>query len=119
MKVNLFMIFLLCAVSAFAGVSSQWRGPERTGIYTEKNLLQQWPAEGPQLLWTAEGLGTGHSSAAVTDNIVYISTMIDGQGLIFAFDINGKQLWKKNYAKEWNESHPGTHSTPTIYDGRL
>ncbi len=27
---------------------AQWRGPERDGIYPDKGLLKQWPAEGPE-----------------------------------------------------------------------
>ena len=38
---------------------SQWRGPDRTGIYPEKNLLKEWPEEGPELIWTNEDLGFG------------------------------------------------------------
>jgi hypothetical protein len=29
----------------------QWRGPERNGISQERDLLKQWPKEGPKLLW--------------------------------------------------------------------
>ncbi|MFN3486986.1 MAG: polyvinylalcohol dehydrogenase, partial [Planctomycetota bacterium] len=37
----------------------QWRGPRRDGISGETGLLPRWPAEGPRLLWKAEGLGRG------------------------------------------------------------
>ena len=35
----------------------QWRGPNRDGIFNEKNLLDEWPAEGPELLWQYDSLG--------------------------------------------------------------
>ena len=36
-----------------------WRGPNRDGISPETGLLTEWPADGPPLLWTANGIGTG------------------------------------------------------------
>ena len=29
----------------------QFRGPQRSGVSSERGLLQQWPEEGPELLW--------------------------------------------------------------------
>ena len=45
----------------------QWRGPDRTGVSTETGLLAQWPAGGPPLLWTAQNLGGGYGSLAVSE----------------------------------------------------
>ncbi len=116
---NLFIFFLMCAGIVGADPASQWRGPARTGIYPAKELLQEWPSGGPQLLWSAEGLGEGHSSVAIANGVIYLSAMTEGEGYIFAFDKDGKQIWKKPYAKEWSTSYPGSRSTPTIHDGRL
>src|SRR5437764_5101769 len=38
----------------------QWQGVDRNAQSREKGLLQQWPKEGPKLLWTAEGLGENY-----------------------------------------------------------
>ena len=43
----------------------QWRGPERTGIYEETDLLDEWPENGPELLWQLEGLGGGYSTPSI------------------------------------------------------
>ena len=43
----------------------QWRGPNRDGVSTEKDLLDVWPEGGPRLLWKASGVGTGFSSVSV------------------------------------------------------
>jgi outer membrane protein assembly factor BamB len=40
------------------GYWPQWRGPDRSNISQEKGLLQQWPTDGPPLLWKAIGLGS-------------------------------------------------------------
>src|SRR5450759_676041 len=83
---------------------AQWRGPNRDGIYNETGLMKKWPDAGPKLLWHFDGLGDGHTSAAITANALYTSGMIDGKGYVFAFDLNGKLLWKKEYGTEWTEN---------------
>ena len=98
---------------------SDWRGPNRDGIFPEKNLLKQWPENGPEMLWSFEGLGFGHSSVAVANNKVYITGIQDttvSAGTIFTFDLNGKLLWKKNYGKDFSLNFHGTRSTPVIVD---
>jgi outer membrane protein assembly factor BamB len=98
---------------------SQWRGPDRTGIYNEKDLLSKWPDAGPQLLWSFSDLGQGHASAAVTNSGVFTTGMLDGKGYVFAFDLKGNLRWKKEYGIEWTESHYGVRSTPLVINDRL
>ena len=97
--------------------SSQWRGPNRDGIYPETNLLKSWTAEGPTLSWSYEGLGIGQGSAAVTKDRVFLTGIPDtlsSEGYLFSFDTKGKLLWKKNYGKDWVTIFPGARSTPTV-----
>ena len=54
--------FLNALLAVFSGITiataqSQWRGPNRDGIYPAMNLLKQWPADGPKMLWSFEGIG--------------------------------------------------------------
>lgn len=94
---------------------AQWRGPERNGIYPEKNLLTQWPEGGPKLLWKYDSLGFGYSSAVVTSNRVYTIGTIDSISYVFTFGTDGKILWKKKLGKEWMVNWPGIRATPIIY----
>jgi outer membrane protein assembly factor BamB len=105
--------------SLFAQEAVQWRGPNRDGIYTEKGLLKKWPDGGPKLLWHFDELGDGHTSAAVTSKAVFITGMVNGNGLVYSFDLKGKLLWKQEYGKEWAESHNGVRSTPLVIDDKL
>jgi len=98
---------------------AQWRGPNRDGIYPEQGLLKVWPENGPTLLWHFDGLGEGHSSAAVTSNHVYTAGITEGIGYLYCFDLTGKQLWKVPYGEEWTESWPGVRSTPLVYNGKV
>ncbi len=117
------IILLLSLTSLMAGLSSQeiaqWRGPNRDGIYKENGLLKKWPESGPKLLWHFDELGDGHASAAVTSNAIYTAGMINGVGYIFALDLNGKLLWKKEYGTEWTENWNGVRSTPLVYKDKL
>ncbi len=111
---NLFLvpfIALFCCFIPFQEIS-QWRGANRDGIYNETGLLKQWPENGPKLLWHFDELGDGHSSATVTSKAIFTAGTINGMGVIFSFDLNGKLLWKKEYGKEWTDSWPGVRSTP-------
>ncbi len=98
---------------------SDWRGPNRDGIFTEKNLLKQWPENGPELLWSFERLGFGHSSVAVANAKVYVTGVKDtivSAGTLYTFDLNGKLLWQKEYGKDFSLNFHGTRSTPVVVD---
>ncbi|HCY42181.1 MAG TPA: hypothetical protein DHV48_12640 [Prolixibacteraceae bacterium] len=99
---------------------SQWRGPNRDGIYPEKNLLKSWPESGPELLWTSEEIGIGYSAPVIAGNKLFINGEINQVAHVFAFDVNGKLLWKTPNGKEffgegYSANFPGARSAPTIY----
>ncbi|MBK8884279.1 MAG: PQQ-binding-like beta-propeller repeat protein [Bacteroidales bacterium] len=113
------LLISIIFVSASAQDVAQWRGPNRDGIYTETGLLKKWPDGGPKLLWHFDELGDGHTSAAVTATGIYTSGMVNGSGFVYAFDLSGKLLWKKEYGKEWAENWNGTRSTPLVIGDKL
>lgn len=116
----LFVVIILALFTQCknAPEQSQWRGPDRNGIYPEANLLKVWPETGPELLWKYEDLGIGYSSVSVTNKNIFTTGTIDSLTYVFSFDINGKLLWKKEYGKEWTDNFPGVRTTPLIYDGK-
>lgn len=121
MKIAFIGIVLLFLVAGFSVPKqfSQWRGPNRDGIYTESNLLKQWPANGPKMLWSFNGLGIGQGSVAVARGKVFVTGIPDtlkAEAFLFAFDTSGKLLWKKSYGKDWTGIFPGARSTPTVAD---
>jgi outer membrane protein assembly factor BamB len=111
-----FSAFLLAisACSADGNEPSQWRGPNRAGVYDERGLLDAWPEKGPELLWSFQGLGAGHSSAAIGHNRVYLNGMPDTTGVLYCLDLDGNLLWKKTYGTEWHVNYTGPRSTPVI-----
>ncbi|MHC5076500.1 MAG: outer membrane protein assembly factor BamB family protein, partial [Planctomycetota bacterium] len=118
---------VLCLdVSANAAVSSSsscdwphWHGPNRDAKSTETGLLTRWPKEGPELLWSTEGLGTGFSTVSIADGMIYTTGMIDKEGVLFAYDLDGNLKWKKVYGPEWATETPGVRCTPTVNEGNI
>lgn len=111
-------ILILIVLNINAQDNSTWRGPQRDGIYPDKNLLTKWPENGLNLIWKYDGLGVGYTSAAVTKDKVFITGTTDSTSYLFAFNHQGELFWKKELGKEWVFNFPGVRSTPLIFDGR-
>lgn len=119
--VILFLFSIICLTACTQkSETSDWRGPNRDGIYNETGLLQQWPEKGPDLLWSYEGVGFGHSAVAVANDKMYVTGIkdtLESLGTLFTFDLNGTLLWEKNYGKDFSLNFHGTRSTPVVvYD---
>jgi len=97
----------------------QWRGENRDGVYTETGLLKEWPEEGPELLWTFEDLGEGHTSVAIANGKIYASGMHDDRLNLYVFDMKGQLLTEKEIGMEWNKNWNGTRSSVCINEGKL
>jgi len=113
---------MLISTLCLAGDWSQWRGPDRDGLSPETGLLQNWPADGPALLWKATGLGEGFSSVAVVGDRIF--TTGDKARVCYVHGLNradGKVLWSTEIGRAgapgWG-NFAGPRGTPTI-DGDL
>jgi outer membrane protein assembly factor BamB len=112
---------LLITIQAFSQAPKiyEWRGVNREGIYPDKGLLKQWPEAGPALAWEYEGVGNGYGSPVFTDDKMYIMGEADTLAMLFAFDLNGKLLWKKDFGPEWVKNYNGSRCAPTIVDNLI
>ena len=115
----LFIILLLSVTSQAQNTVTQWRGPERSGIYPEKNLQSVWPEEGPKMILKIEGIGKGYSSAVIHDQKIYVAGLKDTLDVLAAYDLEGKPIWEKAIGRSWFKSYPETRNTPTIEDDRV
>ena len=88
-----FITSLILVLFSIHYLSSQeptrWRGPEANGHYPDKGLLKQWPQNGPEILWSFEELGEGHSSPAIAGGYIYLPTMFKGMGHMFKLSMDG------------------------------
>ena len=117
------MFHIILALFLLPGIHAQeatrWRGPSGDGIYPETGLLKQWPSDGPEILWSYEQLGQGHSSATAANGFIYTSGMIEGTGYLFKFKKRGELVYKKPYGPEFTESWYGTRGTPVVVGDRI
>jgi outer membrane protein assembly factor BamB len=102
----------------------QWRGPDRTGVSRETGLLKSWPAEGPKLLWKAEGLGTGFSTPSIARGRIFGMSYRGQDEYVWARNLaDGKELWAARIAAAnfqiGRQAHAGSSCTPTIDGDRL
>ncbi len=97
----------------------EWRGPNRTGIYPDLNLLKTWPEKGPQLLLELNNIGNGYSSPIVYKNIIYVTGRKDTLDVVSAYEMNGRKKWETAYGHSWNRTYPESRSTPTIENNRI
>jgi outer membrane protein assembly factor BamB len=111
---------------AFADVSDaqdwpQWRGIQRDAISPERGISNDWEANPPELMWTAEGLGSGYSGVSVAGDFIYsMGDFDDGQAVV-AIDANSRSVvWKTTLTDRTPQhGHPGSRCTPTIDGDRL
>jgi outer membrane protein assembly factor BamB len=102
-----------------AGDWPQWRGPRRDAVSTEKNLLKEWPAGGPPLVWNSAqvndgkngGLGATWSSVVVAGGRLFTMGCKDRQCFVSCLEeATGKRVWETRI--DAGADHP--HSTPTV-----
>jgi outer membrane protein assembly factor BamB len=121
---------LALTASAPAADWPQWRGPDRTGISTEKGLLRQWPKEGPKLLFKASGLGGGYATVSVVGQRLYTmgskgdeSTGRGGKSgapeSVICLDAkDGSEVWSTVIGKAAG-GYPAPRCTPTVEAGHV
>jgi outer membrane protein assembly factor BamB len=113
------IVFLLFPIWLSGQDIAQWRGPERSGVYPETGLLDGWPEEGPEQLWSTEGIGKGFSSVSVLDGTIYATGLNDSVESLTAINrADGQILWQIPYGQSILRSFKDTRCTPTIEEGR-
>ena len=108
------VIFFLFVAQSYGQVI-QWRGDTRDGHFrNEKNLMTEWPEEGPELVLKAEGIGAGYSSPVLSEGTIFVTGMKDTLDYLTALDMTGKVLWQVPYGRSWVQSFPESRSSPIV-----
>ncbi len=116
-------------VLALAGPAAadwpQWGGPNRDFQVPEAKLAAQWPAVGPEQLWSRE-LGEGYSAVVAVDGRLFTMYRLrDDEEIVAAFAAaDGEVLWQHRYAAVPPATMrlgygKGPHSTPLVTAGRV
>jgi outer membrane protein assembly factor BamB len=112
-------VFLLLALpGAEAQDVVQWRN-NRDGIYPETGLMKTWPEKGPPLLWHNDKVGDGYSSPIAVKGKLYLTGSSNSREFVTCLDLQGKQVWRTEYADGWTQTYPEARTTPTWVDGKL
>ena len=120
MKENI--IIFLCFISVLCSCDifvHQRNESASDGISPGIDLLDVWPAEGPELLWKYEGLGRGYGGPMVSTDGIFINEEKEGMSYTIKLDLNGTVIWRSPNGKEfigtdYSASYPGTRSVPTV-----
>jgi outer membrane protein assembly factor BamB len=124
-RIFLLIFFSNLYIVTHADGNTSWpsyHGPQRDNLSTDTSLMQIWPQDGPELIWTATGIGHGYSSISVAEDRIFTAGMIDKQTYVTALDMNGKQLWQRLNGQSWEASkrqtwavpYAGSRGTPTV-----
>lgn len=120
------VILVACPLGATGAPAADWptfRGPGRTAMAPDTDLLESWPEAGPPLVWQTAGAGRGYASLAIAGDRIYtlgdgLSTAGDPDEYLSCFDrASGKPLWKTKTGGPWTdgqESWQSSRSTPTV-----
>jgi outer membrane protein assembly factor BamB len=123
MKLTITLAIFLGMVACRNSKAADWPqylGPERNSTSPEENLLRTWPANGPEVLWTAK-VGRGYGGPVVRDGKVYLLDRNDEVGdRLRCFDLDeGKELWSYAYDAPGSVMFPGSRSVPALDENRI
>ncbi len=103
----------------------QFRGANRDGVSPDKDLLKEWPADGPEKLWVYEGAGLGYSGIIVAAGKGYTMGTQGDAVTVVCFDVaTGEEVWKSDFAKDDQSGYNtgwghGPRGAPTVADGKV
>ena len=111
---------LLVTGAVTAGNWPAWRGPEGTGVSTEKNLPLHWSTN-ENVRWRTPLPERGNSTPIVWGRRVFVTQAVEQRRTLMCFDrTNGKLLWQQGptYTKKesTHETNPLGSSSP-VTDG--
>lgn len=119
MKKVLYSLLAILIGSAAFGQVFSFRGPEHTGKFAATGLLKSWPAEGPKMILSVDGIGKGYSSPVFDGENIYTTGMIDSLDYLSCIDMQGNIKWKVSYGHSWRKSFPDTRGSATIEGDRV
>jgi outer membrane protein assembly factor BamB len=75
----------------------QFLGPTANGISQETGLLDQWPTNGPPLVWE-KSIGTGYGAQSVRGSLLVLHHRVGGEEVVEGLEAaTGKPAWRYAY----------------------
>lgn len=128
-------LLLLVPAAAPADDWPQWMGPQRDNVWREDGLLEQFPTDGPRVVWRTPIAG-GYAGPAVANGRLFVTDYVteadtktdnfdrkESTGIERVLCLNaetGKELWRHEYPVKYTISYPaGPRCTPLVEDDRV
>lgn len=95
------------------------RGPGFDAHSREVNIADEWPEDGPPVLWTRP-LGQGYSAFVAHGELVYTQGQTLGGQYVYCLNADsGSTVWSHWYDWPYEAAgvYPGPRATPTLADG--
>jgi outer membrane protein assembly factor BamB len=103
---------------------TQWRGPGRDGLVSDKNVPATWPDKLDRA-WRVE-IGEGYSSPVVSAGRAFVHSRRDPEEVVTAINLaDGKVVWEQKYQAGFKKNQyavemaKGPHATPLVIGNRL
>ena len=113
------ILLLLTLSSLLSAQMDQFRGSNRDGIFPDRDLLDQWPEEGPELLTEINIRGDGYGSPSFNEKGMYIAGMEEDKAYLYHFNNDDELQWKVSYGDDFRYKFNGSRATPTLEDERV
>ena len=100
---------------------TEYRGPNRAGVYTEQKINLQWDSKPPQLKWR-QPCGGGYSSFVVAEGVAYTLEQRREDEALVAYEVEtGRELWENRWHSHFQEPMGGNgpRTTPQYFEGKL
>jgi outer membrane protein assembly factor BamB len=110
--------------SSRAASNNYWtdfRGPGRTGIYAETEIIADWPSGRLSLLWKRP-VGGGYASVVVADGTIFTIEQRRKKEVVAAYDLDsGREKWIHGWDADFREvlGGNGPRATPVWHDGLI
>ncbi len=100
---------------------TDFRGPNRDGLYAGDIILTNWPTDGLRLRWR-QPIGGGYASFVVADGNAFTIEQRRHLEVVTSYDLTtGHEIWTHMWNAYFKEGMggDGPRATPTWDDGRL
>jgi hypothetical protein len=112
---------LILLLSVFAGFAEDWPrflGPNANGTSSEIGLLDEFPKDGPPLVWSKD-VGAGYSAPSILAGKLVLFHRLKNEEIVEAMDLTGKSLWRYSYPSSFIDPYGynnGPRCTPLLHD---
>jgi len=98
---------------------SQWRGPDRLGVWNNGPELENLSADMIQQIWSVE-IGPGYNGPTVSAGRVYAMDYVRGREQVHCFSAkDGQKLWSHSYPVTYSVGYPtGPRASVLVRDGK-